>query len=269
MCSKHVHLFFDKYVLIIHLNSHSNHISLNIGSVSLLNDFDSEQSKSNDEEESNINNYSKTSTINKSKNNSSKSATRIRKKGGRPSGSTKKNKKKKTQHEKEATYNLICKYMWEVENTDTNRFFKKDIFERVMEDARQKYELAETFYLPYETVLSRIRRKNLDANGHLSPLLPIEDKIVEIIVCMSKLKRSLKASEALCLINELIDGTNIQEYLIQWKQKMNIYSTSPEDHGKVGMKYWRNFLKRNESIIRSKQGRQFSVDRSHPTRVGT
>lgn len=121
--------------------------------------------------------------------------------------------------------------MWEVEHTDTTRFFKKDIFERVLNDAREKYSLAESFNLPYETVLSRICRKKLDGNGRYSPLLPIEDKIVELIVCMSKLKRSLKASEALTMINKLIDGTRIQEYLVQWKQKMNIYANSPDECG--------------------------------------
>lgn len=87
--------------------------------------------------------------------------------------------------------------MWDVEHSDLNHVFKKDIFANVMERAREQYKLADTFHLPYETVLSRIRRNNLSGDGHLSPLLPVEEKIVELIICMSKLKRSLKASEGL------------------------------------------------------------------------
>ena len=186
-----------------------------------------------------------------------------RKRGGRPSGSTKKAKKKKSDKEKEATHNIICRYMWNVEHADLNNTFKKDIFRDVMERARVQYKLAESFHLPYETVLSRIRRNNLSGDGHYTPLLPVENKIVELIVCMSKLKRSLKASEGLRLVNELIDGTLIQQRLIDWKDKMNIYSNSLEDRGKVGMSYWRSFMHRNSHIIRSKPGCQFSVDRSN------
>ena len=44
---------------------------------------------------------------------------------------------------------------------------------------------------------------------------------------------------------------------------MNIYSSCLKDRGQVGMAYWRQFMHRNAHLIKSKPGRQFSVDRSN------
>ena len=140
--------------------------------------------------------------------------------------------------------------------------FKKDIFNNIVERARTHYNLPSTFKLPYATALSRIRRSNLCANGNDSPLILIEPKIVELVICMSKLKRSLNCSEGLRLINELIDGTPIQERLIEWKKQQNIHYLSEDDSGKVGPRYWLSFMKRNRHVLRNKPGRRYSVNRS-------
>ena len=95
---------------------------------------------------------------------------------------------------------------------------KKQVFEEILERARVLHQLPTTFSMPYSTVLSRIRRNNLYASGNDSPLAPLESKIVDLILCMSKLKRSLTCSDGLRLINELIEGTVYQDKLIEWKK---------------------------------------------------
>ena len=79
---------------------------------------------------------------------------------------------------------------------------------------------------------------------------------------MCQLKRSLTCSDGLRLINELIEGTQIQKDLIEWKKQKKTYCKSEEDLGKVGPKYWKLFLKRNKHLLRSKSGKRYSVNRS-------
>ena len=80
---------------------------------------------------------------------------------------------------------------------------------------------------------------------------------------MSKIKRSLTVTEALHLVNELIDGTEIQNMLIQWKIKHRIFYNDIKDLGTVGKKWWLNFLKRNKHMLRSKSGKKYAFDRAN------
>ena len=59
--------------------------------------------------------------------------------------------------------------------------------------------------------MSQVKRKNLQALGVKSPLAKIESDLVELILCMSKLKRSLTVSKKLHLCNQLIDSTDVQK----------------------------------------------------------
>ena len=93
----------------------------------------------------------------------------------------------------------------------------------------------------------------------------IEDRLVELLLCMSKIKRSLTASEGLRLANELIAGSEIQHRLILWKIKKNIYHSNPLEMGTVGPLYWNGFMKRNGDRIRCKKGRKYSNDRANYT----
>ena len=182
---------------------------------------------------------------------------------GRPIGSTKEKKRKENTKERKAKHDIICNYMWEVQNLHLQNLHKKDIFSIVFEETSRRMNLDGSFKFPYETALSRIRRNNLSANGNDSPLLPIENEIVELLSCMNKLKRSLTASDGLQLINELIDNTPIQQRLREWKIKKQIYYKDEYDLGRVGLTYWRSFLKRNNYQMRTKSGKKYAVDRAN------
>ena len=82
---------------------------------------------------------------------------------------------------------------------------------------------------------------------------------------MSKMKHSLKTSESIQLINSLIDATEYQTQLIEWKTKHNTYHREDKDLGKIGRSYWKGFLKRNKHKIRSKKGKRYDLDRSNWT----
>ena len=134
-----------------------------------------------------------------------------------------------------------------------------------MDEERVNHGLSDKFKFSYFTALSRIRRKNLSGNGTGSPLLEIEDELVDLILCMSKIKWSLSVSEGLHLCNQLIADTDIQKKLIDFKLSRNIFSEVPEDLGTVGRHYWKKFLKRNKQRIRSKTPKKIALDRTQWT----
>ena len=71
-------------------------------------------------------------------------------------------------------------------------------------------------------------------------------------------------SEGLHLINSLIQGTEIQEQLIEWK-KLNSFVNGDESDGLVGKGYWTAFRKRWDHEISGKTGKKFELDRSNWT----
>ena len=184
---------------------------------------------------------------------------------GRPLGSTKRKKSDIAKKIAKAKYHIVCRYKWEKDNGGLNKLSKRELFNVICESISCQYNLPSTFSFPYKTATARLGRSGLDGSGNKSPLLPVENEFVSLILCMSKIKRALTVSEGLRLINELIDGTEIQQQLIAWKIKRKIYCHNEIDLGRVGTSYWRGFLNRNSSQIKSKVARKFAFDRSNWT----
>ena len=169
------------------------------------------------------------------------------------------------QNEDDAKYKIVCRYLHEMENIRKGSKSRKALFDAIFEEEKERFDLPETFRFPYKTALSRIRRRSLQAKNSQCPLIHIEKKAIDLIICMSKLKRSLTVSEAISLINDLIDGTCIQEKLIEWKLYHKIYQKNPNDMGKIGKLWWYSFMRRNGHLIKSKSGKKYALDRANFT----
>ena len=182
---------------------------------------------------------------------------------GRPKGSTNRFKKNYKENVTNAKYKIASRFEYETKECRRNGLSKKAIYKNILQQEISNFKLKHDFKFPYHTVISRLRRTSLNADGGSCPLIFIEDKIIKIILCMSKIKRSLTAFQALKLVNELIDKTLIQEKLIQWKKSHKIYSKNKDDMGKVGLAWWNNFLRRNHHLLRTKSGKKYAVDRSN------
>ena len=152
-----------------------------------------------------------------------------------------------------------------MENIKKGSKSRKDLFATILKEEKRNFDLPENFTFPFKTALSRIRRRSLHAKNMYCPLIHIEKKAIDLIICMSKLKCSLTVCEALCLINDLIDGTDIQKRLIEWKIYHKIYQKNPNDMGKVGKLWWYSFMKRNGHLIKSKPGKKYTLDRANFT----
>lgn len=162
-----------------------------------------------------------------------------------------------------AKYKICCRYILEMHNYHRSMGTKRSIYDRIHNLERRKFELDDTFVFPYKSAMSRVSRSSLEGGNNESPLIFIEDKLVDLVLCMNNIKRSLSVSEGLRLVNELIVDTNMQERLMMWKIQNNIYFETIDDLGRVGTGYWRRFLKRNHHRLRSKTGRKFGSDRAN------
>ena len=81
---------------------------------------------------------------------------------------------------------------------------------------------------------------------------------MDIIIQMARIRQSLSPSKGLKLVNDMIEGTELQEDLVKWKE---IHTSNSS--GTVVKKYWGNFMRRHGDIIRSKRGQKYSLDRSN------
>ena len=194
---------------------------------------------------------------------SSQEAFSSRNLAGRPSGITNIKKRIYKERVRDAKYSIICRYVYEIGIERNRSRSKKNIFSDIVAEEIIKLGLHANFQFPFRTALSRIRRLSFHGEGGYCPLVKIEQKIIDLLLCMSKIKRSLTVSESLKLINELIDGTKMQQCLIDWKIKHKIYYKSIDDLGRVGHAWWRKFLLRNNHLLRSKSGKKYAFDRSN------
>ena len=133
-----------------------------------------------------------------------------RKKGGRPMGSTNERKRRRIERIKQAKNDICKNFVRITEHDNLTKITKKGLFDFLVKEQQMYGNLPAGFNFSYETMRSRIRRHNFDGNGNESPMRQIEQQIVEIIICMSKIKRSITPFEGLALINDLIDGTEVQ-----------------------------------------------------------
>ena len=124
---------------------------------------------------------------------------------GRPKGSTNRSKKNYKENITNAKYKIASGFEYETKECRLNGLSKKAIYKNILQQEILNFKLKHDFKFPYHTVISRLRRTSLNADGGSCPLIFIEDKIIKIILCMSKIKRSLTAFQALKLVNELID----------------------------------------------------------------
>jgi hypothetical protein len=147
---------------------------------------------------------------------------------------------------------------------------KKGLFNKIHNSVKASRNLPETFKFPYETAKKRIwGNTQVDEYGvpvgKSSPLFEAEDMITDFIVQLSKIGSPVTCGEAVFLINDLIEGTEYQAKLVEWKTTHGI-KQSPEDMKRIGKSYWYSFLHRNEKKIRSKKGRKYKLDRSNWTK---
>jgi hypothetical protein len=95
-------------------------------------------------------------------------------------------------------------------------------------------------------------------------MAPVEKYIVSLMEQLSKMRQPLNISEGLSLANSLVEGTEWEEAVVEFKKKRgwNPLDENGEKKPILGPKWYKNFWKRNSHLLERKKGHKFSKDRS-------
>jgi hypothetical protein len=115
-----------------------------------------------------------------------------------------------------------------------------------------------------ETIRTRVKRGNIfvDRQGS-QPVLPdvIEKVFADVVVVMSKICHPLCVHEIVAFDNSLIQKSENQEKVFEWKSRMFHVLPSAKCM-KLGYGWWRGFSRRFCDVLVVKRGDKFSSDRS-------
>ena len=180
-------------------------------------------------------------------------------KGGRPKGTTEESKKRDSDALIAAKNEIAVEY--KKAKTDIgDKPVSNGTMHQIIKNVKAKRGIPDDIEIKVDTIRRRVARDRpiISSLGSKSPLAAIEAAVVIIIIQMARIRRSLTPSNGLKLVNDMINGTDIQKDLIKWKE-INTSNTS----GSVGKKYWRNFMRRHGDKIISKRGAKYSLDRAN------
>ena len=95
--------------------------------------------------------------------------------------------------------------------------------------------------------------------GHISPVIKVEDKLVGLIIQISRIRHQLTPSSCLQLANNFITETQTKKDVIDFKTKY-CFNNSKGGERLLGRGYFKGFKKRNAHRIVSKRGQKYEMD---------
>jgi hypothetical protein len=103
------------------------------------------------------------------------------------------------------------------------------------------------------------RGRTITHHGAKTPLEEVELALVQICIQMGKICQPLSCTEAITLLNDLIENTNKKQKLIEFQQSRNL-GTYGFEKGRVTTGWWRGFLRRHEDKLVTKRGEKFALN---------
>ena len=182
-----------------------------------------------------------------------------RTKGGRPSGTTDV-KKKNSEMAIIAAKNEICLQFDKDKKRAGKKRLERGYLTKLISHVKLSNGLGEDADISKACIRQRYKKARLfledSTTGPVSPLRACELEFVQVMTQMAKMRQSLSPSQAINLINSMIDGTQTQLDLIEFKN-----NSSHGGNGTIGIGYWKGFKHRNEHLIVSKRGGKYELDR--------
>jgi hypothetical protein len=190
-----------------------------------------------------------------------------KKTGGRPKGATDQKKRDSNIAFADARNEITKLYYLKMQElksqNDGARCVKNGVFEQIKNDVIQKKNLPDNFNFTYNTCIKRINRGKHESSithGPKSPLHAMEKDLVELLILLGATGCPLTPPQVILLANSLIRDTPLQQDLIKWKKK-NKTKGSDYELGRVGYKFYKNFIRRHKHELVSKRGKQFELNR--------
>ena len=182
----------------------------------------------------------------------------VRKKGGRPKGTTDINRKLLSDSILAAKNEITDLYAIAKSNAGANKV-EKNTLQTIINQIVKKRKLPNEVSINIDTIRRRVSRKShfVTQTGVSTPLACLEEIIVTIVIQMARIRQCLSPSKGLRLVNSVIAGTDAQADLIKWKTRHCSNSL-----GTVGKGYWRGFMKRHGHKVVSKRGAKYALNRA-------
>lgn len=186
------------------------------------------------------------------------------KKIGRPKGTTVKASRERMERIEDMTNSIVMEWKEKVDQK-TGRMPNKAL-DLLIEEKKQQYNLNDVT-ISKSLVRQRIQKNRLVCNKHsgtLTPIAPVEKYLVAIIQSMSRLRQPLNVSQGLALANSLVQGTEWEQIILDFKKKRGWKETASdgEKNQVLGQAWYRGFWKRNKHLLERKKGQKFARERS-------
>ena len=153
---------------------------------------------------------------------------------------------------------IVSEYSRELASCkQVGRRIKKKYLKTLIEKKKQKYKVSSE--ISHSTIRSRSWRGIAKSNGRgvQSPLADAEKALVAICIQMGKIRQPLNCTEAIELMNNLIQDTDSQKALLEFQRMRKLGSKD----GKASKGWWAGFLCRHEHEIVTKRGERFALNR--------
>jgi hypothetical protein len=176
-----------------------------------------------------------------------------KRKGGRKKGMTNKRKKNLLAALQKALTEAssLCSSV-KKESNSRNVKLPNGTFQKIINTTEEKFGL-EKGCINFETVKSRVFSNNLTGVCHqkVSPLVEVEELIVDCCIRLSKMGEALTKFEMMDLANDIIVDTIHADRLVTFCKSRNI--AKDVSKGKiVGARWYSNFMKRHGDKLKSK-----------------
>ena len=180
--------------------------------------------------------------------------------GGRPKGSTKAKKKNDKETESKCTDSIVMEYSRRYNAAQSvGGKVEYGYLERLIDEKKKEFGI--NISISSRNIRHRTHRGLQTAHhGAKSPLEEVEVALVEICIQMGKICQPLSCTEAITLMNDMIENTNTKQKLIEFQQSRKLGAYGFEK-GRVTKGWWKGFLRRNENKLVTKRGEKFALNR--------
>jgi hypothetical protein len=183
--------------------------------------------------------------------------------GGRPKGSTKAKKNQDIDNESKCIDAIVSEYSKRYNTSKSiGRKVEYGYMKKIIDEKKKEFGVNCTRTISTRTIQNRTHRgRTITHHGAKAPLKEVELALVQICIQMGKIRQPLSCTEAITLMNDLIENTDTKQKLIEFQQSRNL-GTSGFEKGRVTTGWWRGFLRRHKDELMTKWGEKFALNRS-------
>jgi hypothetical protein len=188
------------------------------------------------------------------------------KKVGRPKGSSSQAARILLENTELLKNDIAVEWTQRVNKLSEGRRMKKNELDELIKEKSEEYQLTD-ITISKSLIRQRVKRNKAICQPHSgtkTPMAPVEKYIVTLMEQMAKMRQPLNISEGLSLANSLIEGTEWEDVVVEFKRNRGWNPIDENGNRKpvLGQKWYKNFWQRHSHLLEKKRGHKFSKDRS-------